>query len=169
MREEILKTIKSAKKLTRFASEDLQNDIVRERNLEAVFKKDKRYQKELRALCDAEGIQPTKYWRGLKYGWRYIECFVEALQMTGFEQKRLQKVLDNPIVGDNKLWTTRQDFESDLGNDDKEAFTELKKLVQGIIAVKNKEVAHENGREIKRNVFGIRSKPRQELDAGQIV
>ena len=169
MKEANLSSIRSAKELTRYASEALQNDITRERSLEALGKRDKEYQRRRREICKTQGIQPPRYWRGLRYGWRYVECIAEALHMSEFERKRLEKALDNPIVGDNKEWKTLQDFKSDLGNDDKEAFTELKGLAQEIIVTRNKDMANENGREIKRNVFELRSKPREELDTEQIL
>ena len=133
-RSEKIMSLKSAKQVTTFASVDLQDDISRERGLEAYMKihfpEDLEHQKE---ICEAQGIQGPDYWRGLRYGWRYIESYVEALQMRQFEQKRLMKAIEGPIVGEHGTWNSRQDFEADLGNDNPEAFFVLRDIVSKII------------------------------------
>lgn len=126
----------SAKELTMYASEDLQNDVSRERDLEFFEKKDKKLQARKRAICQANEIPGPEYWRGLRFGWRYIECFVEALQLSEFETKRLRKVLEAAISGLNEKWASYQVFESDLGNDDPEAFRVLKDIVSKIISTR---------------------------------
>ena len=129
--------VTSAKQLTRFASTDLQNDIGRERGLEEYTKMHSpEFQNIKKMICEAQGIESPNYWRGLIYGWRYIECYVEALEMCESDKKRLSSALQAPIVGKFGTWATTRDFEADLGNDDKAAFFTLRNIVRKIFAPK---------------------------------
>jgi hypothetical protein len=136
-RTEKIMSLESAKLVATFAGVDLQNDISRERGIEEYTRIHSpevlEHQKE---ICEAQGIQGPEYWRGLRYGWRYIECFVEALKMRQFENERLQQALEGPIVGDYGTWNSRQDFEADLGNDNSEAFFVLRDIVSKIIVAR---------------------------------
>lgn len=134
---EIILNVASAKQLTRFASADLQNDILRERGLEEYTKMHSpEVLEHKKMICAAQGIQAPEYWRGLKYGWRFIECYVEALEMCESDKERLMTALAAPIVGEYGRWETGQDFEADLGNDDKAAFFTLRNIVRKIVAPK---------------------------------
>jgi hypothetical protein len=129
--------VASAKQLTRFASIDLQNDISRERSIEAYLKiicPENIVLKKM--ICEAQGIEPPKYWRGLIYGWRYIACYIEALEICESDEKRLRKALEAPIVGKYGTWSSTRDFEADLGNDNKAAFFTLRDIVSKIIGPK---------------------------------
>jgi hypothetical protein len=134
---EKIMALKSVKQLVKLASTDLQNDIRRERGIEAYTKlHSPEVLEHPREICEAQGIQGPEYWRGLRYGWRYVQCYVEALQMRQFEQKRLMKALEGPIVGEHGTWDSRQDFEADLGNDNQKAFFALRDIVSKIIGIR---------------------------------
>jgi hypothetical protein len=134
---EIILNVASAKQLTRFASSDLQNDILREISLESyMMKNNPEVLEHKKEICEAQGIQGPEYWRGLIFGWRYIECYVEALEMCESDKERLMTALTAPIVGEYGRWETGQDFEADLGNDDKAAFFTLRNIVRKIVAPK---------------------------------
>ena len=134
---EIILNVASAKQLTRFASSDLQNDILREISLESyMMKNNPEVLEHKKEICEAQGIQGPEYWRGLIFGWRFIECYVEALEMCESDKKRLMTALAAPIVGKFGTWASTRDFEADLGNDDKAAFFTLRNIVSKIVAPK---------------------------------